>query len=76
MMNLPAWKYDINEERDDLPLWNVTFTGDFAVIMTSIHAESEQEAETLAHNYLVDYYDFDLDSFKSEAALAFGEGDE
>jgi len=75
-VNLPAWKYDINKEMEDLPLWNVTFTGDFAVIMTSIRAESEQDAETLAHNYLVDYYDFGLDDFKSEATLAFGEGDE
>jgi len=75
-MNQPAWKYDINDEREDLPLWNVTFTGSYGAVMTSIYAENEQDAVTLAHNFLMDYYDFNLDPFKAEATLAFGEGDE
>ena len=66
-MDFPAWKYDINNDQDNLPLWNVVLTGDFAVIMTSVHARSERDAETLARNFLVDYYDMNLDSFSTEA---------
>jgi len=66
-MDFPAWKYDINNDQDNLPLWNVVLTGDFAVIMTSVHARSERDAETLARNFLVDYYDMNLDSFGTEA---------
>ena len=57
----------INDEQTDQPLWNVVLTGDFAVIMTSVHARSEQDAEILARNFLVDYYDMNLDSFHTEA---------
>lgn len=66
-MYAPTQKYDINKEQDNLPLWNVVLTGDFAVIMTSVRARSEQDAEILSRNFLVDYYDMNLDSFFTEA---------
>jgi len=71
-MKLPVWKYDINRDREDLPTWDVVFTGDFAAIMASIRANSKREAR----NFLVDYYDINLDSFKAEATLTYGEGED
>jgi len=67
MTNLFAQKYDINKDQDHLPLWNVVLTGAFAVILTSVRARSEQDAEVLSRNFLVDYYDINLDSFGTEA---------
>ena len=61
-------KYDINYEQDNLPLWNVVLTGDFAVITANVFARDEQDAEILARNFLVDYYDMNLDSFHTEAS--------
>lgn len=66
-MYAPTQKYDINNEQDNLPLWNVVLTGDFAVIVTSVRARSEQDAEILSRNFLLDYYDMNLDSFFTEA---------
>jgi len=66
-MTVPTQRYDINRDQEHLALWNVVLTGDFAVIMTSVRARSERDAETLARNFLVDYYDMNLDSFATEA---------
>lgn len=66
-MNFSVWKYDINNDQDNLPVWTVVLNGDYACLMTSVHARSERDAETLARNFLVDYYDMNLDSFSAEA---------
>lgn len=60
-------KYDINNEQDNLPLWNVVLTGDFAIIMTSVHARSEHDAGTLSRNFLADRYGMNLAGFFTDA---------
>jgi len=40
--------------------WNVTFVGDYATVTTTVEALDENDAETLAANLIMDYYDFDV----------------
>jgi hypothetical protein len=40
--------------------WNVTFIGDYATVTTTVEALDENDAETLAANLIMDYYDFDV----------------
>jgi len=54
----------------DLPLFVVTFVGDYATITTSVEAANEDSAIVLAENMLTDYYDWDMSAFGGEAVLS------
>ena len=54
----------------DLPLFVVTFVGDYATITTSVEASNEDSAVVLAENLLTDYYDWDMSAFGGEAVLS------
>lgn len=57
----------VNGEQRDIPLWNVTLVGDYAVITTWVRALDERDAEVLGRNFLEDYYDLRSDSFSASA---------
>jgi hypothetical protein len=46
--------------------WNVTFVGDYAVITATVEARDENDAETLAANLLMDYYDLDVEHLAND----------
>jgi hypothetical protein len=53
----------------DLPLFMVTFVGDYATITTCVEASNEDSAIVLAENMLTDYYDWDMSAFGAEATI-------
>lgn len=48
------------------PRWNVTFVAEFATITTTIEANDENDATSLAADFLHDYYDFDLSRWRAD----------
>jgi len=46
--------------------WNVTFVGDHATVTTTVEALNEQDAETLAANLIMDYYELDVSDMAND----------
>ncbi len=49
----------INDEQN-LDTYTVNFTHDYATISTTVKANDDNDAISLAENMLIDYYNFDL----------------
>lgn len=56
----------MTRRRQQLHQWNVTFVGDHATVTTTVEALDENDAETLAANLIMDYYDLDVSDMAND----------
>ena len=56
----------MTRQRQQRHQWNVTFVGDYATVTTTVEALDEHDAETLAANLIMDYYDLDVSDMAND----------